>query len=232
MRFFALLMLCALAVPAHAESSPMKRGISWGLHGMALFGGPDGLYASHLPMFHAPHDTQVLFRFHLADKSADKTLRAKLAGQPELWTLEPELFELLRLDPHAAVPLHQFKATLYQGHFERGGEKQLLDQTIIVDQILYFHRLDDIPQQAETAGHYRVIGSEKGAFLVKEIDRRPDFDMIASLALPKTLKNLPKIVDAPGTALTAPQLDAILAERLGPGTHIAKTLYFETDDLQ
>jgi len=60
--------------------------LTWGEHGMALFGGKAGLYASHLPMFHAPHDYQVLLQIHIADPKVDAALRRRLDGKTALWT--------------------------------------------------------------------------------------------------------------------------------------------------
>jgi len=98
--------------------------LTWGEHGMALFGGKAGLYASHLPMFHAPHDYQVILQVHVADAATDAALRKRLDGKTALWTIAPEKFELSRLAPSAAAPLRQFKADLVQGHFEQGGATQ------------------------------------------------------------------------------------------------------------
>ncbi|WP_373990514.1 hypothetical protein [Duganella sp. BuS-21] len=47
------------------------RDVTHGEHGMVLFGGKKGLYASHLPMFHAPHDYQVILQLHVADAATD-----------------------------------------------------------------------------------------------------------------------------------------------------------------
>ena len=38
------------------------------VHGMLLFG-KENLYASHLPMFHAPHDYQVIFKLNLSSNT-------------------------------------------------------------------------------------------------------------------------------------------------------------------
>lgn len=95
---------------------------SWGLHGMVLFGGKNGLFASHLPMFHAPHDGHVVIALQIASPAIDAAMRTRLTKTPALWTLVPEEFELARLAPHAASPLSEFKADIVEGHFERGGK--------------------------------------------------------------------------------------------------------------
>lgn len=154
-----------------------------GSHGMAVFGGREGLYASHLPMFHAPHDSQVVLRFHLANVAANRALRETLALAPRLWTFDPEPFDLLRLQPGHAQPLADFKARFFEGHFERGGQAQPGEQRVVVDEVLLFRRLDPSPREAAT-GRYRLMGRGAEWFALKMIDRRPDFDHILRLDAP------------------------------------------------
>ena len=67
-----LYVLIALAIAAGMAGAANATD---GVHGMALFGGKDGRYAAHLPMFHAPHDYQVLLPIRLADKAKDAAPR-------------------------------------------------------------------------------------------------------------------------------------------------------------
>jgi len=202
---------------------------TWGEHGMALFGGMDGLYASHLPMFHAPHDYQVLLQVRLADPALDAALRQRLEGQTALWTIAPEKFELDRLAPGAAQPLKQFKADLVLGHFEQGGKTEYAGAAVVVDKVLMFRQLD-ATQRSQPGARYVQLGSGARRFLVKEIDSRPDFDHILAYRA------------APGAA-TAPvsvgkhALDetpaAALAKALGaPAGAVGGTIYFYTEDLR
>lgn len=210
------LLLAALPAAAGAQETAM------GGHGMAVFGGQAGLYASHLPMFHAPHDSQVLLRFHLADAAADRALRDTLAQAPRLWTFDPEAFDLLRLAPGHARPLRGFSARFFDGHFERGGQPQAAAQQVLVDEVLLFRRLQPQPRDAGI-GHYRLVGQGQEWFAFKLIDRRPDFDQIVRL-------------DAPGRHGEA---DVPLQGLRNPGTAVQRAfqarglreLYFETADL-
>jgi len=170
---------CAALLPLAARASESAMGS----HGMAVFGGREGLYASHLPMFHAPHDSQVVLRFHLANAAAEKALRETLARDTRLWTFDPEPFDLLRLQPGHAQPLADFKARFFEGHFERGGRAQPGEQRVVVDEVLLFRRLDPSPREAAT-GRYRLIGRGAEWFALKMIDRRPDFDHILRLDAP------------------------------------------------
>lgn len=194
-----------------------------GGHGMAVFGGREGLYASHLPMFHAPHDSQVVLRFHLAEPPADRGLRERLARKPGLWTLDPEPFDLLRLAPGHAEPLRDFKASVFAGHFERGGVLHATAQWVVVDEVLLFRRLDPQPRESGF-GQYRVLGRGREWFAVKEIDRRPDFDHIARLSGPAQAARAR--VALSGLNPPGPELARAL------GVASTQTLYFETDDLR
>lgn len=82
------LLFAFVAGPADAHDH------SFGTHGMVLFGGREALYASHLPLFRAPHDHQVVLQVRLADPALDRTLRERLDGKTALWTIEPERLAL------------------------------------------------------------------------------------------------------------------------------------------
>lgn len=237
------------AEPADATAKPASQPVGYGSHGMAVFGGRDGLYASHLPMFHAPHDTQVLLRFHLADAKVDASLRARLALRPQLWTLDPEHFDLHRLQPGHEQPLKQFNARFVQGHFERGGVERFAGQTVVVDEVLLFKPLDFKPagdaKAAHSAGSYLLMGVGREFFAVKEIDRRPDFDAIVAMkplphaklsrvdgGAPRTLVRRFVLPTDDLKEPAAASLQTALQAQGGGTLKVGKTLYFETDDLK
>lgn len=203
--------------------------VTYGEHGMALFGGKDGLYASHLPMFHAPHDYQVILQVHVADAATDAALRKRLDGKTALWTIAPEKFELSRLAPQAPLPLRQFKADLVLGHFEQGGKTQYAASTIVVDKVLMFRKLSP-EQRASSTSTYMQIGSGKQRYLVKQIDSRPDYDHIlsyraASDASTDSITVIKQALREPSPA----ELATALHTRCDA---IKGTIYFYTDDLK
>jgi hypothetical protein len=217
---------------ANAQTDHSSR---WGLHGMAVFGGNEGLYASHLPMFHSPHDVQLVFRFHLQDAAINTALRNELANKPALWTLEPEKFDLNRFAPWSAEPLKQFTARFVQGHFERGGTERHVRQTVVIDDVIMFRRL--LPaSRVDSKGHYHVVGKGRERFLVKEIDRHPDFDIIVALApLSNENQRVPAFFTMPTRDLGMPSagvLSKLIANHLGRSAGRHTVLYFETDDLK
>lgn len=145
----ALLSLAALAAEPAMPGMAMPAGHTnphasmptWGTHGMAMFGGKNGLTAAHLPMAHPPHDYQAIFTFHVADAKIDAALRQRLEAPPTLWTIAPEKFELNRLDPASNNPLKHFKADIVLGHFEQDGKTEYPDVTIVVDKIELYLKL-------------------------------------------------------------------------------------------
>jgi hypothetical protein len=189
---------------------------SHGVHGMALFGDRDGLYASHLPLFHAPHDNQVVIKVRFKDPRREREMRARLHGKTALWTIEPERFALHRLAPGAAAPLRAFKANVFEGHFERNGAMRMRQAGLLVERVVLYRTLSAQPAQ-QSVSRYQPVGR----FLVKVIDSRPDFDHIVLLR-----RALAAPVEVPKHGV-----DENLASlaRLAP---YAGTVYYETADLR
>ncbi|SHN42864.1 hypothetical protein SAMN05192549_11568 [Duganella sacchari] len=221
MKTFAALMLLA--------GSAAAADVTYGEHGMALFGGKEGLYASHLPMFHAPHDYQVVLQVHVADPATDAALRQRLDGKTALWTIAPEKFELSRLAPQAATPLRQFKADLVLGHFEQGGKTQYAASTIVVDKVLFFHKLSP-EQRASVSSTYMQIGDGQQRYLVKQIDSRPDYDHIIAYRAARGAAHTDITVIKRG--LSQPNAAELAAALHAQRNTIRGTIYFYTDDLK
>ncbi|MBV6324148.1 hypothetical protein [Duganella violaceipulchra] len=219
----ALLALALIAGGADAADA------SYGEHGMALFGGKEGLYASHLPMFHAPHDYQVILQVHLADPATDAALRRRLDGKTALWTIAPEKFELSRLAPASAAPLRQFKADLVLGHFEQGGKTQFAAANVVVDKVLMYRQLSPA-QKASADASYVQIGGGKQRYLVKRIDSRPDYDHIVSYAAAGGASTATVTLNK--QALQPPDAQALATALHVPTGAIHGTVYFYTDDLK
>lgn len=224
MKRLTLIFASALVAGAATAAGP---GPTWGTHGMALFGGKDALYASHLPMFHAPHDYQVVLQVHIADPKLDAALRQRLDGKAALWTIDPEKFELNRLAPNAVAPVREFKADLVDGHFERGGKTQYAGATVVVDKVLVYRQLSADAAKRDSA-RYVQLGSGKQRYLVKEIDSRPDFDHIVAIDLPDGASGAPVVL--PKHGLDEPAA-AVIARAL-PGAKVEGTVYFDTADLK
>ncbi|MES2323917.1 MAG: hypothetical protein V4633_16795 [Pseudomonadota bacterium] len=208
-------------------SPAMAVGPTYGLHGMALFGGQPGLYASHLPMFHTPHDYQVILQVRLADKAQDAALRARLDGNTTMWSVAPEKFDLARLAKGSANPLASFRADMVEGHFEQGGRTQFANAMVIVEKVLFFKRLDPRAAARKTA-RYLQVGSGARRYLVKEVDSRPDFDHIVAIAAsPQTGRGDLSVEKHALNETPAAELARVL-----PGIAVVGSVYYETADLK
>jgi len=230
--FAMLLLVCASAtgaptsvVPLSTPATATMRSPTWGLHGMLLFGGADGLFASHLPMFHAPHDYHVVIALQLPSE-IDDAMRTRLSKAPALWTLVPEKFELARLAPGAARPLMEFKADIVEGHFERGGKTVYSGVVVRVIRTERFIQLDPDARPGTTA-QYLPIGQGRTWFLVKEVHARPDFDHVVMLSSVHS----PAAISVPVSGIARPTNETIKA-LLPAGTNVIGSVYYDTDDLQ
>ena len=235
-------LLAALLAAGALVSAPATRAQaqapapSMGEHGMLLFGGGDGLFLSHLPMFHRPHDTQVVLQVHMANREHDEELRRQLAAHPEVWTIVPEHFELDRLAPKAKHPLRKFHADVVSGHFERGGRTVYQGDEFIVDRVVFDHRLAPTSGPGATLT-YRIVDAGAGVqehFLVHWIATRPDADHVVRVMTPPDTR-LPRQVElARGDTLSADPkaLEAALHKTGAEWAHVDQSIYLETGDLE
>lgn len=178
-----------------------------GVHGMVVFGSPDsGVYMSHIPMYHAPHDMQAYF---------DISLPGTRKFQDGLYTFEPKKFSL---DDLLSGQLNTIEGTLYQGNFEAGG-KPLQDLTVRVNNVMEAKQLrEDTPP--EPVLEYEVLGNPKDAYLIHPISKAPNFDQIARIDLSKS--TLTEADIKAGVHIVLPGKSDDVANRLSEGTVNAK----------
>jgi hypothetical protein len=211
------------AMPAHPHAAH-------GVHGMVLFG-EDGLFASHLPLYAHPHDWQVVLRLKPRDRVLAHAIREELRAGRQL-TLEPERFDLLRLDPASGTPLHRFKGKLYRGHFERGGTLWQ-EVEFEVERTLVFRALSPDNEKPEQM-QYLAFRDRSHVYLLHRIHGRPDFDQILSVRgrgmsatpQPVALPQSDRIESALGRS------DATTAFLAARGWRDLREWYFETADLR
>lgn len=142
-------------------------------HGMLVFG-TEAVYASHLPMFHAPHHYQLVVELTLSDSARAAYAASRRAFPAEaVYTLEPERFVLPDMVGHP----RPFRATLYRGHFERGGVPVAGAQQVSIRRVLLFRPLDAAQAPAAQAPGL-LVGNGREQFLLHRIEGRPDFDQV------------------------------------------------------
>lgn len=142
-------------------------------HGMLLFGG-EKIYVSHLPMFHSPHDYQIILELELSKADKQKYVADKIKNPNyPTYTIEPEKFVL----PDMVNNPKPFKINLYRGHFERGGTPILTNITVKIVQVVYFKKFK--PEEAKTkTTDFILFGNPKEQFLAHQISNKPDFEQI------------------------------------------------------
>jgi hypothetical protein len=145
-------------------------------HGMLLMGN-ETIYASHLPMFHTPHDYQIILKLKFDAEGNQKYLEDKKSHLDELiYTIEPEVFVL----PEMVNKTKKFKGKVYRGHFERGGVMIAQDVSVVIEQIIYFkHFIAD--EKKPDHLKYILFGNDKEQFLAHQISASPDFDEVLAV---------------------------------------------------
>lgn len=158
---------------APTSPAPAAQG-RMGVHGLVLFGEGKRLYATHIPMFHRPHDVQLV----LAVSLSHPELAAGRGFSDGTYTLEPERFDL---DALSEGRLKQFKAVLYQGNFEGGGTALHREVSVRVEAVEQVRQLGAAAEVREAS--YWLVGEGKEAYLVHAISRAPDFDQVVKVTL-------------------------------------------------
>lgn len=236
-----LLVLAALIVNVSTA-----RADNPSVHGMLLFGG-HSTYASHLPMFHAPHDYQLILKLSLLDSTGgsviDKFEVAKKTSK-DIFTLVPEVMDLVKVMDGSKK---SFAAEIYQGHFERGGVS-LGSVTVNIEKILLSTKLD---AKSKPDNDYFMFGESGEYFAAHLIKGKPNFDAIVGVSQPYTVheqpcrtrvcpnptiktvddSKLPLIVKGTVFSIDAPIVGDFMRANDEQRTDIMKVIYFESGEL-
>lgn len=164
-----------------------------GTHGMVLIKGSNNeLIASHLPLYHSPHDYQIIYQIDASNPQLnqltfgsaeqDKLITDNLKTD-DLITILPKPFDLMRLVNKQQV---EITADVYQGHFERGGTK-LFQTNIRFKQPLFIRKISaprsgnqstaTIAQETIAQETFKKITiNSKQELWIHLIERQPSFD--------------------------------------------------------
>src|SRR5439155_25097602 len=96
---------------AEAEAAQTAHG-RVGSHGMVLVGAPGAAFLSHVPMFHAPHDVQLLLAVRLDGASLPSSFSDRL------FTFLPDA---LSIDDLRLGALKKMRGTVFLVCFDDGG---------------------------------------------------------------------------------------------------------------
>lgn len=205
------------------------------MHGMLIFG-EGRIFASHLPMFHRPHDYQGIFEIELTPQGRAAYEKSRHDYPREtIYTLVPTPFSL----PQMARNPVPFTAQIYRGHFERGGTVIADDVPVRIRQVVYFEKFD--PNASHPAATtYLLFGDETEQFAAHLISIAPDFDQISELEAPelgRALASQPLLVgtlpEARGPLDITPQDLHFILRPGDEGTRarVHRVLYLEYGDL-
>jgi hypothetical protein len=199
------------------------------VHGMLIFG-TEKIYASHLPLFHAPHNYQIILELEL-DKTAKQKFIKDQQQHPEFttYTIEPERFIL----PDKINSKGNFKANLYRGHFERGGVKIADSISIKIVAVIYFKKFDSAEVRPADAA-YLLFGNSKEQFAVHQISNKPDFEQIIHLKADLQKSKLETVIFSVTNNPVGVSSNNIIVKMNGKQADITllKQLYLEFDDLK
>ena len=179
-------MLAATWLPGRGTTQRQDRPA---VHGMLLVG-EETAFLSHLPLFSAPHDFQVILeaRFTKAGSNpqADYFADRKRSGTA-MYSMEPTRFVLPQLA--GAEPLRSFTGSLYRGHFERfdsqadkDAARIAKDVNVAVTRVITFQQF--VPEARRPVEmEYLVFGKGSERFLAHVISAAPDFDHVLRVTL-------------------------------------------------
>lgn len=172
----ALLFLTNLCTNTFAHDHPS-------VHGMLIVG-KNTVYLSHLPMFHAPHDYQVIVEAEFSTEGKTAYLDNLESSSEKIYTLVPEAFVL----PEMIKNPRPFKAQIYKGHFERDGVLIAENVTVEIKKVIYFKKFNPLDVKP-IESHFLLFGNKQEQFLAHAISQRPDFDQILKIDVVDDLIN-------------------------------------------
>jgi hypothetical protein len=185
--------LIGSSLKAEAQSSATLEDAP-NTHNMLVFG-EKTIYLAHLPMFDgvtsnktdyiSPHRYQVILAasFNRGTQNLQNiyTDDRRQNASVRIYTLNPENFVLPRL-ASGSPPLTEFKAKVFRGHLEKGGQvvTGLAAVEVKVSRVVHFRKFN--PQEKKSKKlKYLLFGSSQESFLAHYISRPPDFDQVLSV---------------------------------------------------
>jgi len=217
----------ALANSVYEHQHDHKGHDRVGMHGMVMVTDGVELYASHLPLYRAPHDYQLIYQvetIHKAQLIKRLSETSKEQGYVDnMVTLLPAKFDLNQL---IAGESFEIKTQLYSGNFERGGKKWLHDNNFKFVRQIYKRPLANLtPMPSRNTSKWEMLNTatEQGHMFVHNIQTSPSYDAIV-FGNKCSLKES-YMTTAHARVPTTEQLEARFVS-----CQSSQVLYFETSD--
>lgn len=213
MKTLAIMIMLALALEASAKDRPS-------VHGMLVVG-TNQLYLSHLPMFHTPHDYQVILEVEIPPAARRTYLENNELHAESVYTIVPEAFVL----PEMVQKPRPFTAQLYRGHFERGGVLIDSNVMVVIKRVVHFQKLARVAARPRPA-QYLAFGADREWFLAHVITGRPNFDQLVELSSKVSMGVLALDLDD-----TIPLEQGKTYESSAGAVRVKEAIYLEFGDL-
>lgn len=181
MKFLQLLLLFLLfpMVSNSQEKHVMQTTDKASTHGMLIFG-KNKIYAYHLPMFHNPHNYQIILELELTEEEKGLFIEEQKSNtEYATYTIEPETFVL----PQMIAKGNSFTVDLYRGHFERGGKKIASKIKVVIKEVLFYNKFKS-DEKRSALSSFILFGNEKEQFIAHLLTNKPDFDQIIEVKAP------------------------------------------------
>lgn len=215
----SLLIACtsfiSLAESAPEELPPLDPAYV-GVHGMVLMNNASTIFAYHLPLYHKPHDVQLLYKLDVKNIAL-----VHLVRDNEMVTIKPKPFNLQRLMRGEKVAL---EADIYIGHFERDGMLVYKNMTLNFAEQLYMRKLDDVKPSSNQQEYDVVSYRKSNRIYIHRLQQAPSFDHIIHIDV--NAGCLTKF----NTSSPVPKRTELQYKFLNCGT--MKPFYFETEDFK
>ena len=206
-------------------------------HGMLVVGA-ETIFLSHLPMFHSPHDYQVLLRASFG-AATDDIYRSDRKAHPDtrFHTFAPAAFVLPELFPGPAgePPVRtSFTGSLVRNHFEQPpahpDQPFEIASGVTVDVVgVVHHHLFDPAAPPSGRLRYLLFGAGTELFMAHRITRRPDFDQLLAVEVDGI-----ELTDAQlggAVELTVPDRRDVVGERIGESSRVSAIAHVDGADM-
>jgi hypothetical protein len=213
--FFTMFSSYSVAESAPEELPPLDPAYV-GVHGMVLMNKASTIFAYHLPLYHKPHDVQLLYKLDVKNVAL-----VHLVRDNDMVTIKPKPFNLQRLMRGEKVAL---EADIYIGHFERDGMLVYENMTLNFAKQLYMRKLDDISPSSKNQEYDVVSYRKNNKIYIHRIQQAPSFDHLIHIDV--NAGCLPKF----NSSSAVPKRTELQYKFLNCGT--MKPFYFETEDFK
>lgn len=213
---FLLLGFVCLFTYAEEKELPALDPKYEGVHGMVLLTHRSTVYAYHLPLYHVPHNIQVLYKLEVKDVALLQMIR-----DAELVTIKPEVFNIQRLERGEEMVIN---ADIFMGHFERDGMLVHQSRPLTFAKKLYARYINELDLSSNKQVYDVVDLKNNYKIYIHRIQQAPSYDHVIHIDAEASC------LSSFNTSSAVPKRSELQFKFINCGT--MKPLYYETQDFQ